>query len=168
MAKEIERKFLVRSEDWRRMATSRLRFRQGYVAIGEDRSVRVRLMEGPGVAKARLTIKVGRHLLARDEYEYEISVGDAEELIVSAIGIVIEKTRHFIPHAGFTWEVDEFSGAYKGLILAEVELESPDQSPPLPVWIGREVTGDRRFSNMVMATETISVEQMHGLSHQTV
>ncbi|SIQ14007.1 CYTH domain-containing protein [Rhizobium sp. RU35A] len=168
MAKEIERKFLVRSEDWRRMATSRLRFRQGYVAIGEDRSVRVRLMEGPGVSKARLTIKVGRHLLARDEYEYEISVGDAEELIVSAIGIVIEKTRHFIPHAGFTWEVDEFSGAYQGLILAEVELESPDQSPPLPVWIGREVTGDRRFSNMVMATETISVEQMHGLSHQTV
>lgn len=168
MAKEIERKFLVRSEDWRRMATSRLRFRQGYVAIGEDRSVRVRLMEGPGVSKARLTIKVGRHLLARDEYEYEISVGDAEELIVSAIGIVIEKTRHFIPHAGFTWEVDEFSGAYQGLILAEVELESPDQNPPLPVWIGREVTGDRCFSNMVMATETISVEQMHGLSHQTV
>ncbi|MBT9369224.1 CYTH domain-containing protein [Rhizobium sp. CSW-27] len=168
MAKEIERKFLLRSEDWRRMATARLRFRQGYVAIGDDRSVRVRLLEGPEGATARLTVKVGRQLLARDEYEYEIPVLDAEELMVSAIGIVIEKTRHFVPHAGFTWEVDEFSGAYQGLVLAEVELASLEEKPPMPLWIGREVTGDRRFSNMVMATETISLEQMHGLSHQSV
>lgn len=168
MAKEIERKFLVRSDEWRRLAASRLCFRQGYVAIGEDRSVRVRLMEGPDGSKARLTIKVGRHLLARDEYEYDISVQDGEELIGSAIGIVIDKTRHFIPHAGFTWEVDEFSGRYQGLILAEVELESLDQKPSLPGWIGREVTGDRRFSNMVMATEILSVDEMHGLSHQSV
>ncbi|MBP2549989.1 CYTH domain-containing protein [Neorhizobium galegae] len=162
MATEIERKFLVTSEDWRAAASTSAAYLQAYVAIGEDRSVRVRLIDEQS---ARLTIKIGRGTLARDEYEYDIPVADAQELVGAAIGTVIEKTRYLVPHAGFTWEVDVFTGFYHGLVVAEVELRSEADDPPLPPWIGAEVTGDRRYSNMVMATEDLSGELPHGLSH---
>jgi CYTH domain-containing protein len=162
MAKEIERKFLVKSEAWRENAMPGASYMQAYVAIGEDRSVRVRLIEGKS---ARLTIKIGRGMLSRNEYEYDIPVEDAEELVGAAIGTVIEKTRYCVSHAGFTWEVDVFTGFYHGLVMAEVELQSEAESPPLPPWVGREVTSDRRYSNMVMATEDLAGELVHDVSH---
>ncbi|MGE6739337.1 CYTH domain-containing protein [Allorhizobium pseudoryzae] len=165
MAKEIERKFLVRSDAWRTEATSSADLIQAYVAVGEDRSVRVRLLDRK---TARLTVKIGRNLLARDEYEYEIPVGDAEELIRAGVGTAIEKVRYNVPRDGLVWEIDVFRGAYEGLVVAEVELGSEDETPPIPVWIGREVTGDRRYSNMVMAMEGLPRELLHGLSHPTV
>ncbi|MDO1581909.1 CYTH domain-containing protein [Rhizobium oryzicola] len=162
MPKEIERKFLVQSQDWRSQVASSFQFVQGYVAIGEDRSVRVRLIDGQS---ARLTIKIGRNLLARDEYEYDIPIEHGEDLIRAAIGNVIEKTRYRVPYEGFTWEVDVFQGFYHGLVVAEVELESEDQSPAIPQWIGKEVTGDWRYSNMVMATQDMGKELGHGVYH---
>ncbi|MCO5731824.1 CYTH domain-containing protein [Rhizobium sp. SSA_523] len=165
MAKEIERKFLVRSDGWTSHVTSSAKLRQGYVTIGEDRSLRIRLRDQ---SKALLTIKIGRDLLSRDEYEYEIPLADGEELIRASIGTIIEKTRHNVPVDGLVWEIDVFHGAYEGLVLAEVELTHEGQQPSIPSWIGAEVTGDRRYSNMAMATETASKEIVNGLSHPAV
>ena len=162
MAKEIERKFLVTNNGWRAEARSASEFVQAYVTAQEDRSLRVRLIDD---RRATLTIKIGRQIISRDEFEYDIPVEDAHDLIGSALGIVLEKTRHEVEHEGFTWEVDVYAGVYQGLVVAEVELEHEDQQPPLPSWIGKEVTGDRRFSNLVMATEDLSGELCHGLSH---
>jgi CYTH domain-containing protein len=163
MAKEIERKFLVASESWRTHVTESISIVQAYVAAGDDRNVRVRIIDDQ---RAQLTVKLGRHVVTRDEYEYDIPVEDAREMIAGAVGIVIEKRRFIVPHGDFTWEVDVFAGFYKGLIVAEVEMESEDDAPEIPDWIGREVTGDRRYSNMVMATEDLSAEHGDGLSHQ--
>jgi CYTH domain-containing protein len=161
MAKEIERKFLVNGDGWRQEASSSSDFLQAYIAFGQDRSVRVRIMDK---ARAMLTIKVGRNLIARDEFEYDIPLADAEELAANAIGVVLEKTRHDVEHQGYVWEVDVYQGAYKGLVVAEVEIEDENASPELPAWIGKEITGDRRYSNVVMATEDLSGELVDGLS----
>ncbi|MBB2906202.1 CYTH domain-containing protein [Rhizobium sp. RAS22] len=150
MAKEIERKFLVAGGEWRNEVTHSMAFRQAYVASMENRSVRVRIVDG---RDATLTIKIGASALVRDEYEYPIPLEDAEELMASAPGVVIEKTRHTVDHGGFTWEIDVFEGRYKGLIVAEVEMDDENADPDLPPWLGREVTGDRRFSNQSLATD---------------
>ena len=162
MAKEIERKFLVANDSWLTEITSKTSFRQGYIASMENRSVRIRIMDD---RDAKLTIKIGTSSLVRDEYEYIIPIRDAEELMSTALGIVIEKTRYTVDHAGFTWEIDIFGGAYEGLVVAEVEMASLDDRPTLPAWLGKEVTGDRRFSNQVLATEDFSQELCHVLSH---
>lgn len=149
MAKEIERKFLVRGDHWRDLATEKLVLRQAYIAAMDDRSVRVRLTNH---TLATLTMKIGKALI-RDEFEYEIPVSDAEELLGNAIGLVIEKIRYKVPYKGFVWEVDVFRGAHRGLVVAEVELENESDSPELPEWVGREVTGEYRYSNQALATQ---------------
>lgn len=116
----------------------------------EDRSVRVRIH---GNKRARLTIKIGKSALVRNEYEYDLPMNDARELLTQAIGIVIEKRRFRIPHKGFTWEVDVYEGALEGLTVAEVEMKRETDLPNLPAWLGREITGDRRYSNQALATE---------------
>lgn len=163
MATEIERKFLVKSDAWRAAATSSSRFLQAYIASGGDRSVRVRIMDEK---KARLTIKIGKQLFARAEYEYDIPLEDAEELAQSAIGVVLEKTRFNVPYEGYVWEVDVYAGRYEGLVVAEVELEDENARPLVPDWIGAEVTGYRRYSNVVMAENDLSEELLHGLSFE--
>ncbi|MBX4968130.1 CYTH domain-containing protein [Rhizobium binae] len=160
MAKEIERKFLVRTDGWRSAVAAKSILRQGYIASMDDRSVRVRILDGK---KARLTIKIGRSAITRDEFEYDIPVADAEELLQNAIGIVIEKTRYRVPHEDFVWEVDVFAGEHRGLVIAEVEMTAETDSPALPAWLGREVTGDFRYSNQALATEY--EHDRHGLSN---
>lgn len=150
MAKEIERKFLVASDEWRDKVTRSMAFRQAYVASLENRSVRVRIVDG---RDATLTIKIGESALVRDEYEYSIPLKDAEELMASAPGVVIEKTRHTVDHRGFTWEIDVFEGKYQGLVVAEVEMKDENADPALPSWLGKEVTGDSRFSNQSLAMD---------------
>ncbi|KJF67313.1 MULTISPECIES: CYTH domain-containing protein [Rhizobium] len=151
MAKEIERKFLVAGDEWRNEVTHSMAFRQAYVASLENRSVRVRIVNR---RDATLTIKIGASALVRDEYEYSIPLADAEELMASAPGVVIEKTRHTVDHRGFTWEVDVFEGIYQGLVVAEVEMDDENADPDLPSWLGKEVTGDRRFSNQALAMDS--------------
>ncbi len=160
MAKEIERKFLIRNEDWRRATTSKTPFRQAYIASMDDRSVRVRIKND---RDALLTIKVGLNALVRDEYEYAIPLADAEELLKAALGIVIEKTRYTVDYEGFVWEIDVFGGIYQGLTVAEVELSHEKDCPPPPAWLGREVTGDQRYSNQYLAMTDLSGELCHVL-----
>lgn len=143
MAEEVERKFLVADGAWRGLAEPR-HFWQGYLADNPGRVVRVRVAD----AQAWLTIKGPNRGISRCEYEYEIPVADAREMLANlCLRPVLEKRRSRISHAGLVWEVDEFLGDNAGLIIAEVELESADQPVDFPPWIGAEVTGDARYYN---------------------
>jgi CYTH domain-containing protein len=152
MAQEIERKFLVRGEEWRGQAVGRL-YRQAYVSTTAGATVRVRIVE----TQAYLTLKGPSRGASRAEFEYAIPLGDAEEILATlCCGPQIEKYRHRIAAGELVWEVDEFRGDNQGLVLAEVELTQEDQNVPLPVWIGAEVTGDRRYDNASLAQHPYS------------
>ncbi len=143
MGTEIERKFIVEGDAWRGLAEGTA-FRQGYLSTDAERTVRVRTAGEKGF----LNIKGKARGLARLEYEYEIPLGEADELLDRlCLEPLIEKHRYKIEHAGFLWEVDEFHGVNDGLVVAEVELESEDQQVTLPSWVGREVSEDHRYKN---------------------
>lgn len=148
MAVEIERKFLVISDEWRIAADGGRRLRQGYIAHDGHGSVRVRLAGD----RAWLTVKSARMGLVRDEFEYAIPFADAEDMLDRlCAGPVIEKTRYRVPHDGKIWEVDVFAEPVEGLTLAEVEMRSIDERFDLPDWVGDEVTDDPRFRNSAIA-----------------
>ena len=142
MGKEIERKYLVKGEAWKELGKGVL-YRQGYLNSLKERVVRARTM-GP---KAALTIKGITVGATRLEFEYEIPMDDCNQLLDLCEQPIIEKTRYKIPFGGLIWEVDEFHGVNDGLVVAECELESEDQSIDKPEWIGDEVTGDSRYFN---------------------
>lgn len=148
MAKEIERKFLVGNDAWLPAVESSIAIVQFYLAISAERSIRLRISDG---RSARLTLKFGSDLVERDEFEYKVPLAEAEEMMDFAIGTVIRKTRHHVRHGGYLYEVDVFAGGLDGLIVAE--LETPDSVPDekLPAWLGREVTGELRYSNASLA-----------------
>lgn len=148
MAKEIERKFLLKDDSWRGAASSACRFVQFYLATAEDRSVRVRIRDGE---KSLLTLKFGTTTEERDEFEYEIPLADALEMRAFAAGTVIEKTRYLVPYRGHVFEVDEFHGALDGLGLAELETPEAAEVTDLPGWIGAEVTDDATYTNASLA-----------------
>ena len=151
MATEIERKFLVKGEQWRSLATGTV-YRQGYLSTKKGCTVRVRLVGDRGY----LTIKGLSQGISRAEYEYPIPAKDAQEMLdnlcISEASRedyrpIIEKTRYKIDFAGLIWEVDEFAGENQGLIVAEVELTDEHQVIELPDWIGKEVSDDPRYFN---------------------
>lgn len=143
MATEIERKFLVKGDQWRSLATGTL-YRQGYLSTKKGCTVRVRLAGDQGY----LTIKGLTQGCSRAEYEYPIPAEDAQEMLDNLCEApLIEKTRYKIEYAGLIWEVDEFAGENQGLIIAEVELTDENQSIELPDWIGKEVSDDSRYYN---------------------
>ncbi len=147
MGREIERKFLVKGNSWRQGGKG-VKVRQGHLSTDRDRVVRVRTAGGKGF----LTIKGKGRGLMRPEYEYEIPVRDAVEILEKlCVGAVIEKTRYCLNHEGLRWEIDEFHGENRGLVVAEVELESEFQEVPRPDWLGEEVSGDPRYLNVNLA-----------------
>lgn len=143
MGIEIERKFLVKGDAWLSDADEGLACRQGYLDSGKGITVRARIMGD----KAYLTIKGATVGITRSEFEYEIPVPDAERLLALCRDAIVEKRRHLIEHDGMTWELDVFSGANAGLVMAEIELESEDQLFNLPNWVGPEVSADPRYRN---------------------
>ena len=148
MAQEIERKFLVkRNGTYKAAASSASEIAQGYMDVN-GATVRIRLRDD----KAYLTIKGPSRDggLSRYEFEREIPVEDAREMLKLCHGGLIEKVRYVVPFAGHTFEVDEFKGANDGLLFAEVELSSADEDFEKPEWLGPEVTGDRHFYNKNM------------------
>ncbi|MEZ4485135.1 MAG: CYTH domain-containing protein [Syntrophotaleaceae bacterium] len=143
MAIEIERKFLVRDNSWRQGAVGTT-YRQGYLSVDPERTVRVRIAGDQGF----LTIKGKTVGMTRSEFEYPIPLADAAQMLDTlCLRPLIEKTRYCVTYSGRTWEVDEFDGDNRGLILAEVELESSGQQVELPSWAGQEVTEDPRYYN---------------------
>jgi adenylate cyclase len=145
LANEIERKFLVLDDRWRTSATQSIRMRQGYLSEGYERSIRVRTEND----RAFINIKSSNDGIHRLEYEYEIPLQDAREILERiALRPLIEKTRYIVEHEGFEWEIDVFEGDNDGLVVAEVELDSIHDHLPLPEWAGREVSDDLRYYNV--------------------
>jgi len=142
MTTEIERKFLVLSDEWRQSVSRFRRYKQGCLFRSSQGSMRVRRWNGGGT----VTVKGPRHGIARTEYEYDIPLEDADEMLATLCDRpVIEKIRYWVDHAGTTWEVDVYCGAVKGLVLAEIELDKADQVFAVPRWIGAEVTHDPAY-----------------------
>ena len=152
MGREIERKFLVVSEAWRQAVTSSSLLRQGYLSSNAKATVRVRVAED---SRAVLTLKGAAEGISRAEYEYEIPVSDARELLEMAEPHVIEKRRYQVPFAGLTWEVDVFAGRHLGLVIAEVELAHEGQPVVVPDWVGAEVSHDDRYNNASLSRAEI-------------
>jgi CYTH domain-containing protein len=149
VAIECERKFLVRDDGWRPGARA-IPIRQGYLADTERAALRVRIAGDD----AYITIKERKAGPARREYEYSIPRADADEIIADLCVLpIVEKVRHVVDHRGCTWVVDVFAGENSGLVLAEVELPSPDHPVELPSWVGEEVTGDARYHNVNLAQQ---------------
>jgi adenylate cyclase len=144
MGFEIERKFLVRNEEWRPLATEYKEIRQAYLTLGGKASVRVRIRDNHA---ATLTVKSRPAELRRLELEYPIPVLEAEALMPLRQGSVVEKVRYRIPNGDLAWEIDVFSGENEGLVIAEIELRDERQHVDLPSWIGEEVTGDPEYYN---------------------
>ena len=144
MAVEIEHKFLLANDDWRALVTHSVRYRQGYLSSQPTSSIRVRTSDN----QAWLNIKsatIGTH---RYEYEYEIPLADADDILTNLCRKpLIEKTRYFVEDNGHTWEIDEFEGDNLGLIVAEIELSTIGETFIKPAWLGAEVTDDLRYYN---------------------
>ena len=141
---EIERKFLVDRDLWSLLTKpAGTSYLQGYLSIDEDKVVRIRAAGEKGF----LTIKGKSDTFSHSEFEYEIPVTEAAELIRQFATSRVEKVRIKIPTGKYVWEVDEFHGDNEGLLMAEIELENPEDVFEKPAWLGREVTGDKRYYN---------------------
>lgn len=146
MASEIERKFLTTSDSWKAGAEA-VRIAQGYLSQDPDRTVRVRVAG----ENAWLTIKGRTQGITRAEFEYEIPVAEAQELLALCLPSVIDKTRHRVRHGTHVWEIDVFHGENAGLTLAEVELADESDLLEMPAWVGAEVSADARYFNSHLA-----------------
>jgi CYTH domain-containing protein len=148
MGIEIERKFLVNKEKWNQVIKKEKSiFRQGYIVSDPEKTIRVRLTDQEGF----LTIKGLSVGASRAEYEYKIPKEEAQELLDRFCDSEVSKIRYFITHDNKLWEVDEFLGQNEGLIVAEIELTSEDESFSLPNWVGKEVTDEKKYSNSNLA-----------------
>jgi adenylate cyclase len=151
MAAEIERKFLVANDSWRD-GTPGQRIAQGYLSQDPDRTVRIRIAG----ENAWLTIKGRTEGITRAEFEYPISLADAQALLGLCLPSVIDKTRYCIPFGDHVWEIDVFHGENEGLVIAEVELADESISPKMPPWVGAEVSADLRYFNSYLASQPFS------------
>lgn len=148
MAREIERKYLVANEGWRAGVSAIAHYRQGYLAGTGKCSIRVRTDGERGY----LNLKSATLDIVRTEYEYEIPLTEAEDMLTRFCeGLLVEKRRHFVEHAGHTWEIDVFEGDNAGLVIAEIELDEVDSRFELPPWVGAEVSDDPRYYNVWLA-----------------
>jgi adenylate cyclase len=153
MGFEIERKFLVSSNDWQRLATRQISLRQAYLSANGKSSIRIRIK---GDGSATLTVKSRPVDLRRLELEYDIPVLEAEALMQLRQGAIVEKVRHVIPCGDLVWEVDVFSGDNYGLVIAEVELQHERQPIELPPWVGAEITGQPQYYNSSLVQRPFS------------
>jgi adenylate cyclase len=150
MAIEIERKFLVRDDSWKQgEIIKKTRYRQGYLTSGSGSSVRVRISN----RDAYLNIKSGTLGIRRQEFEYPIPEADAMQILDGLCHKpLIEKTRYYLRYAEHIWEIDVFEGDNEGLVVAEVEMGSEDESFERPSWLGREVSDDPRYYNTCLVS----------------
>lgn len=149
MAVEIERKFLVKDDSWRSAVSSRAFYSQSYAHFTEhpDATFRIRIVGKKGF----LSLKGPVSGCSRSEFEYEIPLADAESMLSEFCSSGrVEKYRSIVFHAGNRWEIDEFEGDNRGLIVAELELQSQDEAFQKPSWLGLEVTGDFRYFNSAL------------------
>jgi CYTH domain-containing protein len=143
MGIEIERRFLVIGDEWKEGAVGTY-YRQGYLSFSKEGVLRIRIAG----EKAFLTVKSSRDDLTALEYEYEVPMTDAHDMLRKLCERPpVEKIRHSVPYGGMTWDIDLFIGDNEGLVIAEIELADPEQAIALPPWVGKEITADRRYLN---------------------
>lgn len=149
MGVEIERKFLVLTDEFKKSSYKKSIIRQGFLNTDKDRTVRVRITDEVGF----ITIKSKSNAssISRKEWEYQIPKQEAEEMLLICEPSIIEKERYFVKHHGFIFEIDVFKGENKGLIVAEIELETEDQNFEKPLWLGEEVTGNKMYYNSYLS-----------------
>lgn len=153
MGIEIERKFLVLNTDWKQQADTGTTMQQGYLSTDPGRSVRVRI-EGQ---QACINIKSATSTLSRLEYQYAIPLADAREILGELCdGKWVEKVRYRVPQPPHVWEIDIFSAANQGLVVAEIELGHEEEPFARPDWLGEEVSGDPRYLNMNLISHPYS------------
>ncbi|MFT5640402.1 MAG: adenylate cyclase [Cyclobacteriaceae bacterium] len=143
MGLEIERKFLIKDNSWNNEINESVSIRQGYLNSEAERTVRVRVYGKQGF----LTIKGKNQHITRKEFEYQIPLDDAMNLLDLCEKPIIEKTRFLLSVGHSTWEIDVFEGENKGLVIAEIELSSEDESFDIPNWLGEEVSSDSKYYN---------------------
>ena len=148
MGTEIERKFLVADPTVVDGLDGTV-IRQGYLSRATERTVRIRRKGERGV----ITIKGANSGASRSEWEYEIPAADADAMLALCEGAIVDKVRYLVDVGGRTWEVDVFSGANDGLVMAEIELEAEDAVVDIPGWAGREVTDDPRYYNASLSRD---------------
>lgn len=165
MAIEIERKFLLANDAWKREVMKSEHMRDGLIARFGEGKVRIRLTDG----SASLTIKGPREGISRLEFEYAIARGDAEQILrtLCLADPVLEKIRHTVPFGGLDWTIDVYMGSLAGVAFAEVELTHPDQNLQLPPWVGAEVTHDLQFrkSTLVRRLARDTSQSLDGTDH---
>jgi adenylate cyclase len=151
---EIERKFLVATDAWRRSAVRSVNIRDGLIAASAGRKVRVRISGD----MATIAVKGPRSGIVRPEFEYEIPLADAQSMLVNACGgDTLEKQRFFVEDAGSTWHVDIYCGLLQGVVLTEVELKDATQELIIPDWVGNEVTGDPFYRKVNMRARALQL-----------
>ncbi|WP_410220505.1 CYTH domain-containing protein [Pedobacter sp.] len=144
MATEIEHKYLVNLDIWKNIIPDKsVEIRQAYLQTDPEKTIRIRTKDKSGF----ITIKGNTVGATRLEFEYEIPIADANELINKFCSNLIEKTRHIVTHDSNTWEVDEFKGLNNGLIVAEIELTDEDEKYSIPNWVNKNITDDLRYAN---------------------
>jgi adenylate cyclase len=148
MGVEIERKFLVENNSWKNEIKEEVSIKQGYLNSEAERTVRVRIYGEKGV----LTIKGKSQNLTREEFEYQIPLADAQDLLDLCEKPIIEKKRILLSVGNKTWEIDVFGGENKGLVVAEIELTSEEEVFEIPHWLGEEVSSDSSYYNSSLIT----------------
>jgi adenylate cyclase len=150
---EIERKFLVAHDEWKKYVVRRSKIRAGLIASNNGNKARVRIADD----KATLAPKSRRMGMVRTEFEYAIPCADAEEILWTMCdGNVLNKVRHFVMHKDAIWQVDVYDDILTGIVIAEIELTQPDQDLQIPDWVGAEVTDDRRYRKVTMRAERLA------------
>jgi len=148
---EIEHKFLLKNEDWKKIAGEKKLYQQAYISTHSGTTIRVRIVG----EIAYLTLKgqlSGERGISRSEFEYQIPLADAQVMLAEYVDSpIVEKYRYLIPYAGKVWELDEFIGDNAGLVIAEIELKSEDEEFETPAWIGDCVSSDRKYTNASLA-----------------
>lgn len=147
MTIEIERRFLLKNDNWRTEAGTPEKMLQGYLSVEKEAAIRVRIIGD----KAWLTLKGYISDITRSEFEYEIPLQHAEQIMQTMCRFKLEKHRYKISHQGFVFEIDEYFGENAPLIVAELELDSEQAEFPQPDWLGQEITSDGRFTNAYLS-----------------
>ncbi len=143
MAKEIERKFLIVSDDWRKLVTHQVEIQDGILAVNNGRKVRVRFYDN----RATLTVKGPRNGIVRDEFEYDIPAEDGRAMLLEhRVGEILRKTRYYAQVDYGLWCIDQYHGSLSGIYFAEIELGENETYFEKPSWLGREITGDKEYS----------------------
>src|SRR5690554_489636 len=147
MPLEIERKFLIKNDSWKNHIESKIKIAQGFLNDDPHRTIRIRVTN----QDAFLTIKGKMSGISRPEYEYKIPLKDATELLKMCKPNIISKTRYIVNCKGHKWEIDIFHGENEGLMIAEIELENEHETFSSPNWLGKEVSQESRYLNVMLS-----------------